>query len=163
MKRLLFNQALVACIDHDSKKEKQPEPSMLSTCEELGTDEGNIIRYMAGYVPFMLMKVHEKKDTQEDPSVLDCLSEMAVVGAGDDLFAYTQEWTRTINRGGLFEVKDDVFVFLRQRMRGILPRHLLGGNVDTVAVHAYILKDDKLLLTGMICQASCLRRRPAYF
>ena len=83
------------------------------------------------------MKVYEKKDTQEDASVLDCLSKMAVVGAGDDLFAYTQEWTQTINRGGLFEVKDD-------GMSGILPRHLLGGNVDTEAVHAYILKDDKL-------------------
>ena len=30
--RLLFNQALVACIDHDARKEQQPEPSMLSIC-----------------------------------------------------------------------------------------------------------------------------------
>lgn len=26
-----------------------------------------------------------------------------------------------------------------------LPRHLLGGNVDTEMVHVHILKDDKLL------------------
>ena len=121
---------------------------MLSTCKELGNDEENIIRYMAGYIPFKLMKVYGKKDTQEDANVLDCLSEMAVAGPGDDLYTYTQEWTQTINRGGLFEVKDAVFVFFRQLeigMRSILPQHLLGGNVDKEAVHAHILKDGRLL------------------
>ena len=146
--RLLFNQALVACIEQDAKQEQQPGPSVLNTSEELGADEDNIIRYMAGYIPFKLMKVYEKKDAQEDVNVLDCLSEMAVAGAGDDLYAYTQEWTRAINRGGLFEVKDSVYIFFRKleiRMRGILPQHLLRGNVDKEAVHTHILQDKDLL------------------
>jgi len=30
-------------------------------------------------------------------------------------------------------------------MKGILPQYLLGGNVDKEAVHAHVLKDNKLL------------------
>ena len=59
------------------------------------------------------MKVYETKNTQEDANVLDCLSDMAISGPVDDFYAYTQEWTQAVNRGGLFEVKDVVFTFFQ--------------------------------------------------
>ena len=58
---------------------------------------------MAGYVPFKLMKVYERKDTQDDANILDCLSAMAVSGSVGDFHAYTHEWTKSVNRGGLFQ------------------------------------------------------------
>ena len=59
--------------------------------DELGSYEENTIRYMAGYAPFKLMKVYEKKDTQDDTDILDCLSGIAVSGSVDDFYAYTHE------------------------------------------------------------------------
>ena len=118
------------------------------SAEDLGVDEENVICYMAGYVPFKLMKVYETKNTQEDANVLDCLSDMAISGPVDDFYAYTQEWTQAVNRGGLFEVKDVVYTFFRKLeilMRGILPHYLLGGSVSKEDVHTYIMQDDDLL------------------
>ena len=128
--RLLFDQDLVSRLGTDKRHEYQPTLSTATATDGLGSDEENIIRYIAGYIPFKLMKAYEKKDTQEDANVLDCLSEMAISGPVDDFYTYTQEWTRAINRGGLFEVKDIVFSFFQKLdilMRAILPQHLLGG------------------------------------
>ena len=66
---------------------------------------------MAGYAPFKLMKVHERKDTKDDADILDCLCAMAVSGSVDDFYAYTHEWTKSVNRGGLFEVSTTSFTF----------------------------------------------------
>ena len=145
--RLLFNSALISCIGADARQNQQPSVTTVSA-EDLGVDEENVIRYMAGYVPFKLMKVYEIKNTQEDANVLDCLSDMAISGPVDDFYAYTQEWTQAVNRGGLFEVKDVVFTFFRKLeilMRGILPHYLLGGSVSKEDVHTYIMQDDDLL------------------
>ena len=38
---------------------------MLSTYEELGTGEENIIRYMAGYVPFKLINTKYIRNTNK--------------------------------------------------------------------------------------------------
>ena len=58
------------------RREHQPTLSTVSATNELGSDKENIICYIAGTFP--LMKVYEKKDTQEDASVLNCHSEMAI-------------------------------------------------------------------------------------
>ena len=79
--------------------------------DELGSYEENTIRYMAGYAPFKLMKVYEKKDTQDDANILDCLGAMAVSGPVDDFYAYTHEWTKSVNRAGLFEASTTTFTF----------------------------------------------------
>ena len=145
--RLLFNEALVASIGEDaSQQPKVPSTSLPSA--ELGTDEENTIRYMAGYVPFKLMTVYERKDTQDDANVLDCLSAMAALGPVDDFYAYTHEWTKSVNRGGLFEVSTTTFTFFRQLeilIRGMLSQYLLGGSVSKEDVCDHILHDEDLI------------------
>ena len=86
---------------------------LLPVCQVINwfSDEENTIRYMAGYVPFMLIKVYEKKDTQDDGDILDCLSAIAVSGPVDDFYAYTHEWTKSVNRGGPFEVSTTTSTF----------------------------------------------------
>ena len=103
---------------------------------------------MAGYLPFKLMKVHERKDTQDDASILDCLSAMTVSGPVEDFYLYTHDWTKSVNRGGLFEVSITTFTFFRQLeilIRGILPQCLLGGSVSKEDVHDHILHDEDLI------------------
>ncbi|MDA8002401.1 MAG: hypothetical protein MPL62_14075 [Alphaproteobacteria bacterium] len=158
LNQILFNQSLVSCIGV-ARQEQQPTGCTVSEEPAMGTDEENIIRYMAGYIPFKLMKVYEKRDTQEDANVLDCLSDMAIAGPVDDFYAYTQEWTKSVNRGGLFEVKDVVFTFFRKLeilTRSLLPQHLLAGTVSKEDVHAHILQDEDLLFNWDIisCQLS---------
>ena len=67
----------MSCIG-GARQEQQPTGCTVSEETAMGSDEENIIRYMAGYIPFKLMKVYEKRDTQEDANVLDCLSDMAI-------------------------------------------------------------------------------------
>ena len=47
--RLLFNQMLVAAIQHDGKRKGRLHVPSLSGHQQLGADEENVIRYMAGY------------------------------------------------------------------------------------------------------------------
>ena len=104
---------------------------------------------MAGYAPFKLMKVYEKKDTQDDTDILDCLSGIAVSGSVDDFYAYTHEWMKSvINRGSLFEVSTTTFPYFRQLeilIRGILPQYLLGRIVSRDDVHESILHNEDLI------------------
>ena len=87
------------------------------TCPEhhlptLSSDEENIIRYAAGYVPMKLMK-YEKQSLDVAVEYVECLNSMAVNGDESSLQAYTLEWSRKVNRGGLFEVNDETFRFFR--------------------------------------------------
>ena len=59
----------MSCIG-GARQEQQPTGCTVSEETAMGSDEENIIRYMAGYIPFKLMKVYKKKDTQEDANVL---------------------------------------------------------------------------------------------
>ena len=58
--------------------------------QELGACEENVIRYMAGYIPFKLLKFTSER-LQKVADVVDCLSAMAQSGTEDDFYAYTQE------------------------------------------------------------------------
>ena len=80
----------------------------------LSSDEENIIRYAAGYVPMKLMKKYEKQSSSVAVEYVECLSSMAVNGEESSLEDYTLEWTRKVNRGGLFEVNDETFRLFRE-------------------------------------------------
>ena len=126
--------------------------------DELGSYEENTIWYMAGYAPFKLMKVYEKKDTQDDANILDCLSGIAVSGSLDDFYAYTHEWMKSvINRGSLFEVSTTTFPYFRQLeilIRGILPRYLLGRSVSRDDVHDRILHNEDLICNWNVVRSA---------
>ena len=99
-KSTVVQQCFNSCIGADARQDQQPTVTTVSAEEGLGVDEEIVIWYMAGYVPFKLMKVYEMKSTQEDGNVLDCLSDMAISGPVDDFYAYTQERTRAVKRRG---------------------------------------------------------------
>lgn len=78
------------------------------------TDEENIIQYAAEYVPFKLLKKHEKCSSVEAVQFVECLTSMAVNGEESDLMQYTRNWTCLINRGGQFEINDTTYLLFRE-------------------------------------------------
>ena len=56
-----------------------------------------------------LLKKHEKGSTDRSVEFVECLSKMAVNGDESSFLSYTLEWSRTVNRGGLFEVNDEAY------------------------------------------------------
>ena len=92
---------------------QQAHAAYLPTCTgvpKLTEDEENVIRYAAGYVALKLLKKYEVST----PEYIECLSTMAVAGDDSSLLEYTSEWTRQVNRGGLFEVNDMCFSLFRE-------------------------------------------------
>ena len=87
---------------------QQAEASNGSTIQLLEAEE-NIIRYAAGYVSMSLLKKYEKGSSDKAVQYIECLSRMAVNGEESSFLAYTLEWSRTVNRGGLFEMNDETF------------------------------------------------------
>lgn len=67
----------------------------------LTTEEENILRYACGFVPFKFLKRYEKQSSDKAVQFVECLSSMAVNGQ-ETFQDYTTEWTRKVNRGGLF-------------------------------------------------------------
>ena len=146
--RLLFNQMLVAALQHNGKQKDSHQESLPSCHQQLGADEENIIRYMAGYIPFKLLKVYKKKDTKEAAEVVDCLSSMVQSGPEYDFYAHTQEWTKAISRGGLFEVRNVAFIFFRRIdvfMRDLLYQHLVSRTISSNDVTEAVTQDDEIL------------------
>lgn len=86
------------------------------SCESssLTVDEENIVRYIAGYVPFKLLLKYEKSKAAEAVNVINCLSGMAVNGEESDAMAYTSKWIDLVNRGGAFEVSDTTYMFFKE-------------------------------------------------
>ena len=82
--------------------------------QELSEEEEQIVRYAAGYVPMSLLKKHEKTFSEKSVEFVECLSKMAVNGDESSFLSYTLEWSRTINRGGLFEINDEAYRLFKE-------------------------------------------------
>ena len=95
------------------------EPIDKLTDEDLKLDdhEENTIRYVAGYIPFSLLKSQEDRPEGKTKDAL-----VAVLHSWNDeqggrkmtFLEYTRAWTEKINRGGLFIVNDDYYIFIRR-------------------------------------------------
>ena len=108
----LLCQLLVDCVFEAIVKNefKAPEPTAAKKRKAVPIrDEQSIIRYAGGYVAQRLLSKYKTEDTEKAASFVECLSHMAIDGNETSLMDYTKEWIEKINRGGLFEVKDNTF------------------------------------------------------
>lgn len=80
----------------------------------LTVDEENILRYVAGYVPYKMLKRYEKNPSMNSAGVIECLSAMAVNGDESGFFEYTTQWIARVNRGGLYEINDNTYTFFTE-------------------------------------------------
>ena len=106
----------------------------------LTSDEENIIRYAAGYVPFKLLNQYEKNLASESTDgIIECLTAMAVNGEESNILEYTRKWIHVVNRGGLFEVNDTTFEFFKEIEMKVRKKLLIAFDTKNVDVRESIV------------------------
>ena len=74
-----------------------------------------VIRYIAGFVPFSLIKKYKKMKSEQGKNYASLLKVWQVNNEetiiAPSFLTYTVTWLNLQNRGGLFKVNDDVFRF----------------------------------------------------
>ena len=84
----------------------------------LSKDEENVLRYACGYVVKKLLHEFVQQDGDKAAALVECIARMQS-GHEDDkplssFVEYTNQWTKAVNRGGLFEVHGDVYLLFRE-------------------------------------------------
>ena len=116
-----------------------------STPVVMGSEEENAVRYASGYVAMKLMKEFTKKDTERAAQFVECLSHMAVEGEESSFYAYTAEWVKSVDRGGLFQINTSSFLFFRAvevATQAILPSHLCNRHSSTDSLLEKIIENE---------------------
>ena len=70
------------------------------------SDENNVVRYIAGYVCRHLRDCLEQENHELKEEMILCLMELTREKAEGDAIAETEEWTRKMDRVGLWYVKE---------------------------------------------------------
>lgn len=85
---------------------------------KLTPSEENTLRYVAGYIPYSIkegLKGRKDGETKEALTrVLSCWDKNNLSSERLEFLNYTREWTTKINRGGLFLVNDEFYIFIRR-------------------------------------------------
>lgn len=85
---------------------------------KLSESEQNTLRYVAGYIPYSIKaNLKVKKDSPAKKALLCCLGHWSQDDKNAtemDFLSFTKEWTNIINRGGLFLINDEFFIFIRR-------------------------------------------------
>ena len=94
------------------------EPRDVDTAQStLKADDEQALRYVAGYVVLVLKKKYEKRSDPKALKYVHCLSEMNentdTESEPPAFLEYTKLWIDKVNRGGLFQVNNDVFLLFR--------------------------------------------------
>ena len=88
----------------------------------LSEEEQQVMRYVAGYIIYSLISKYKKIcRTNSNQCVLAAMEFLCSLKSnGDSLIKcesfldYTRKWTELVNRGGLIEVNDNLFIFVRR-------------------------------------------------
>ena len=72
--------------------------------QHMTLDEENAVRYVAGFV---IRAVKDKLKVPNDQEILDILNSMVHVQGASSTFTSSQDWVKSINRGGLIQITED--------------------------------------------------------
>ena len=109
--RRVFNVFLV---EHFSSSCTESSVELKMTAE----DE-NALRYICGYVSLKLMRRFQQQTSTRATQFVNCLSGMAVAGRESSFSEYTTEWIHQVDRGGLFHVSEQAYLFFRALELGV--------------------------------------------
>ena len=96
--------------------------------------EEKTLRYVSGYIPYSLLQKYLKlKEGVTSEAILSVIEFWCVDPASSSktFLQYTEEWTNKINRGGLINVTDEFYIFIRHvemSARNILNTNLMKNN-----------------------------------
>lgn len=107
-------QAVFGLLMKERNKADLPEKDMTVNVE-IEKEEEKVLRYIAGYVPFALLKRYQKQANNTAKMYCEFLKYWSVqsVSTGRTFLTYTKEWIDAQNRGRLFQVSDEVYLFFR--------------------------------------------------
>ena len=113
---------LVALIIKDRNTADSP-PQNPSSDVVLSKQEEQVLRYAAGYVPFALCEKLRRQRNNTAAKFCKILSTWRVcsTNTAKTFLEYTNDWINVQNRGGLFHVKDDVYLLFRTMENEIRP------------------------------------------
>jgi hypothetical protein len=151
--RLLYEDILVQLL-----KSKRQSTPVAKEQVPLNSEQENIIRYVAGFVPFKMLTRYKKQGTVNAAAIVDCLADMSVPGEESSFLAYTSEWTAAVNRGGLFEVNNEAYLFFRcveVEVKPLLTQHVICGTVSEAEILSTLTANEDVLfhwdlLTGTL-------------
>ena len=110
-------------------------------------EEENVIRYISGFVAHKLLQVYKKDHSPQAAPYVECLMSMAVSGPESNFYDYTKMWIRLVDRGGLFAVNDNSYLFFRAlelKTRSALPQHLRNPSKTKELLIQDLLEDDDI-------------------
>jgi len=118
-----------------------PSLKLASSSTTFSDDELNAMRYIAGYVPYSLLKKDERSH-QVQTSTIECLGNMAVAG-DDDIHDYTTKWVEIVNRGGLFPINNKSYqLFIA--IESVVVQSLSTSYVSTAVKAEHCIKSHTL-------------------
>ena len=119
--------------------------------QPLKAEEEQALRYVAGYIPMKLKKKYAKQpDNVRALKYIECLHAMNEE-EGDDVefLQYTKLWVEQVNRGGLFQVNDDTYLFF-QAME-LASRHVLSVECLFSSCHQDSRRNERVHNARSIC------------
>ena len=83
---------------------------------KLSRDEEETLRFMAGYIPYSLLKKYEKSSSASSKAIKNILKSWKKEEdmQEESFMHYTEKWINEINIGGLFQVNYEFFIFIRR-------------------------------------------------
>lgn len=145
---LMFNGKIieVAKADHESRSSHDIEP--------LTDNEGNALRYTAGYICRQLRKQLERSNDEMKEELILCLMEMTT-SKDSDVLNTNEEWTLKVDRGGLWYVKNTtylLFVAIEEEVRKCL-KQLLTGSGHKSTIIKRVVDSEEVQFYWVIVQA----------
>ncbi|XP_022088017.1 uncharacterized protein LOC110977844 [Acanthaster planci] len=107
-----------------------PSNSQVSI-SNISKEEEQVLRYVAGYVPFALFEKFRKQLNETSSVFCSILAtwRSCTTDTEQTFLEYTNKWIQAQNRGGLFNINDDVYVFFRT-LENEARQFLSKGNLE---------------------------------
>ncbi|XP_038062542.1 uncharacterized protein LOC119733034 [Patiria miniata] len=113
---LVTNLLTLGLIVSDRNSHDKPERTVnVSKSEKISKEEEQVLRYVAGYIPFALYKRFKMHKNKVAEMYCKLLSSWKVPSSSNTktFLDYTHEWIKLQNRGGLFTISDELYIFFR--------------------------------------------------
>ena len=150
----LYQQLTTLMFNKEINKAMKIESSSSHAVEPLTNNEGNALRYTAGYICRHLRKQLERGNHDMKEELVLCLMELTT---NKDSHATNtdEEWTRRVDRGGLWYVKNTtylLFVAIEEEVRKCL-KQLLKGSGHKSAIIKHVVESEEVAFYWLIAQA----------
>ena len=161
---LLWTQTVSKlCFDAFCKNKAISNPSgqasSSSVRKPLPADAENVVRYVAGYIPFKILHKYKGMATDDACAYVDFLEDLAVSGShpAGSFLDYTREWSEMTSRGGLFQVNDHAYRYfyeLEVNIQHVIETYAIDTNKAACDIISSHEKNENLMFLWDILASS---------